>query len=261
MASSVHWYCHVFRRDDGHVLIRALNFEVEGHWKKGRLKRTWKKQVEDKSVKVGLRREDTLCLLKWSAGKDQIAAVLRWIWPPSLVGDTAGLLLCWGEYGYPHLLGILPDCRCVEVNMATLTCWGYCRIAAVLRWICPSSLAGDTAGLPLCWGEYGHLHLLGILPDFRCVEVNMATLTCWAYCRIAAVLRWIWPPSLVGDTAGLSLCWGEYGHPHLMGILPDFKHWFLSIQPILLQSWWCPWADKGCLPLFSVKSYSEIIPQ
>ena len=29
--------------------------------KKGRLKRTWKKQVEEESVKVGLRREDALC--------------------------------------------------------------------------------------------------------------------------------------------------------------------------------------------------------
>ena len=37
--------------------------------KKGRLKMTWKMQVEEESIKVGLRREDA-------------------IWPPSLVGDT-----------------------------------------------------------------------------------------------------------------------------------------------------------------------------
>ena len=30
MANSVHWYCHVLRREDGHILRRALNFEVEG---------------------------------------------------------------------------------------------------------------------------------------------------------------------------------------------------------------------------------------
>ena len=43
MASSVSWYGHVLRRVDGHVLRRAFDFEVEGHRKKGRLKRTWKK--------------------------------------------------------------------------------------------------------------------------------------------------------------------------------------------------------------------------
>ena len=31
------------RREDGHVLRRALDFEVEGERKNGRLKRTWKK--------------------------------------------------------------------------------------------------------------------------------------------------------------------------------------------------------------------------
>ena len=41
MASSVHWYGHVLRRDDGHILRRALDFEIEGQRKKGRLKRTW----------------------------------------------------------------------------------------------------------------------------------------------------------------------------------------------------------------------------
>ena len=29
MANSVRWYCHVLIRDDGHVLRRALDFEVE----------------------------------------------------------------------------------------------------------------------------------------------------------------------------------------------------------------------------------------
>ena len=32
---------------------RALEFEVEGERKKGKLKRTWKKPVEEVSVKVG----------------------------------------------------------------------------------------------------------------------------------------------------------------------------------------------------------------
>ena len=38
----------------GHVLRRALDFEFEGHGKKGSPKRTWKKQVEEESVKVGV---------------------------------------------------------------------------------------------------------------------------------------------------------------------------------------------------------------
>ena len=37
MANSVHWYGHVLWREDGHVLRRALDFEVKGQRKKGRL--------------------------------------------------------------------------------------------------------------------------------------------------------------------------------------------------------------------------------
>ena len=40
MSSSFHWYGHVLRREDGHVLRRALDSEVEGQRKKRRLKRT-----------------------------------------------------------------------------------------------------------------------------------------------------------------------------------------------------------------------------
>ena len=58
IANSVCWYGQVLRRVDGHVLRKALHFEVEGKRKKGRPKRTWKKQVEEESVKVGLRRKD-----------------------------------------------------------------------------------------------------------------------------------------------------------------------------------------------------------
>ena len=39
-------------------------------------------------VKVGLRRENTLCRSKWSVGVNQITAGWRLIWPPSLVEDT-----------------------------------------------------------------------------------------------------------------------------------------------------------------------------
>ena len=45
------------------MLRRAVDVEVEGQRKKWRQKRTWRKQVEEESVKVGLRREDTLLRL------------------------------------------------------------------------------------------------------------------------------------------------------------------------------------------------------
>ena len=77
MANSVHQNGHVMRREDGHVMRMALDFEFVGHRKKGRPKRTWKKQVEEESVKVGLRRDDTLFGSKWSVGVNQIAGWLR----------------------------------------------------------------------------------------------------------------------------------------------------------------------------------------
>ena len=89
MASCFHCYGHVLRRVDGHVLRRALDFNCEGQRKKCRQERTWKKQVEEESVKVGLTKGDVLCRSKWSVGVYQIAAGLRRIWPPSLV---------WGYY-------------------------------------------------------------------------------------------------------------------------------------------------------------------
>ena len=36
-SNSVCCYGHVLRREDGNVLRRALDFEVESQWKKGRL--------------------------------------------------------------------------------------------------------------------------------------------------------------------------------------------------------------------------------
>ena len=55
IANSVHWYGHVLRREDGHALRRALDFEVEGQRNKARSKKTWKKQVKEESVKIDLR--------------------------------------------------------------------------------------------------------------------------------------------------------------------------------------------------------------
>ena len=81
------WSC-VEEREDGHVLRRAFDFEVDGQRKKGRPKRIWKRLVEEESMKVGLRRKDAFCRSKWNVGVNKIAAGLRRIWPPSLVGDT-----------------------------------------------------------------------------------------------------------------------------------------------------------------------------
>ena len=67
----------MLRREDDHVLRRALDYEVEGERKKVRLKRTWKKHVEEESVKVGLRRDDALNQSKWSVGVNQIVGGLR----------------------------------------------------------------------------------------------------------------------------------------------------------------------------------------
>ena len=60
MASSVCWYVQVLGMDDGHILRRTLDFKIEGQSKKGKSKRTWKKQVEEECVKVVLSREDVL---------------------------------------------------------------------------------------------------------------------------------------------------------------------------------------------------------
>ena len=53
MANTVRWFGHVLRREDGHVIRKALDVEVDGQRKKGRPKMTRKKQVEEESEKVG----------------------------------------------------------------------------------------------------------------------------------------------------------------------------------------------------------------
>ena len=77
VANSVCWYGCVLIREDGHVLRRALCFEVKGQRKIGRLKRPWKKQVEEKSEKIGLRKERAPCRSMWSVGVNKVAAGLK----------------------------------------------------------------------------------------------------------------------------------------------------------------------------------------
>ena len=58
--NGVRWYGHVLRKDDGHVLRKALEFEVKGKRKQGQPKKTCKTQVEKESKSVGLEKEDAL---------------------------------------------------------------------------------------------------------------------------------------------------------------------------------------------------------
>ena len=50
--------------DDDNVLRVALDLEVSGKRKRGRPKKTWKKQVEEETEKIDLK-EDALNQAKW----------------------------------------------------------------------------------------------------------------------------------------------------------------------------------------------------
>ena len=60
MVDSLHWYGHVWKREDGHIWRRASDLVVEGRRKNGKAKMTWKKQVEEEMVKAGLVTEHAL---------------------------------------------------------------------------------------------------------------------------------------------------------------------------------------------------------
>ena len=59
-ANGVRWYGHVLRRDDGHVVRKALEFEVRGKRKPGRPKKMCKMQVEKERKSVGLEKKDAM---------------------------------------------------------------------------------------------------------------------------------------------------------------------------------------------------------
>ena len=60
-------------RDDDSVLRVALDLEVSGKKKRGRPKKTWKKQVEEEEAeKIGLKKEDALDRDKW---RDRVGAI------------------------------------------------------------------------------------------------------------------------------------------------------------------------------------------
>ena len=79
-ANGVRWLGHVMRRDEDHILRKALEFEVSGHRKRGRPKRTWIKQVEEDAKKVGMNIKDARNRRRWRNG---VKAIAEEIWPPS----------------------------------------------------------------------------------------------------------------------------------------------------------------------------------
>jgi len=72
--NGVRWYGHVLGRDDGHVLRKALEFEVRGKRKRGRPKKTWKMEVEKESKSVGLEKKGAMNRARWRVGVTEIAA-------------------------------------------------------------------------------------------------------------------------------------------------------------------------------------------
>ena len=77
IVNCVRWHGHVLRTVDGYVLSRALEFNFGTQRKKGRLNRTWEKQVEVEGMKVDVKRGDAIFLSKWIIGINQITTRLR----------------------------------------------------------------------------------------------------------------------------------------------------------------------------------------
>ena len=73
-ANRVRWYGYVLRRDDSHVLRKALEFEVRGKRRPGRPKETWKMQAENESKSVGLEKKDAMNQARWRLGVREVAA-------------------------------------------------------------------------------------------------------------------------------------------------------------------------------------------
>ena len=94
--NGVKWCGHVLRRDDGSVLRIALDLEVSGKRKRGRPKKTWKKQVEEETERSGLKVENALNRGKWRNGVRAIAERMGRIRPFLVRGQhriKTGLLL------------------------------------------------------------------------------------------------------------------------------------------------------------------------
>ena len=76
-ANGVRWYGHVIRREDDNMLKKAMMMEVNGQRKRGRPKMTWKRQVEERVKKVGLKIEEAADRTRWREGVRAIAEGMR----------------------------------------------------------------------------------------------------------------------------------------------------------------------------------------
>ena len=76
-ASGVQWYRHVMRRNNGDVLSRALDFEVVGKRGGGRSNMKWKRQVEEHTNQIGLKKEDAINKLRWREGEYEFSTNMR----------------------------------------------------------------------------------------------------------------------------------------------------------------------------------------
>ena len=63
--SRLRWYGHVKRREEDHVLRRALEMEVEGARPRGRPKKTWKRCVEEDMRQINIREENVNNRREW----------------------------------------------------------------------------------------------------------------------------------------------------------------------------------------------------
>ena len=69
---------HVVRRDEESILKKAMMLQVNGQRKRGWLKQTWKRQVEE-TLKIGLRVEEATDRARWREGVRAIPEGMRYI--------------------------------------------------------------------------------------------------------------------------------------------------------------------------------------
>ena len=71
------------RRDKESILKKAMILQVNAQRKRGPLKQTWKRQVEESLKKIRLRVEEATDRVRWREGVRAIAEGMRSIRPPS----------------------------------------------------------------------------------------------------------------------------------------------------------------------------------
>ena len=77
--------------NNGDVLRRTLYFEVARRRGRGLPNMTWKKQVEEHTNQIGLKKEDAIDRTKWRDGVYKLSKNMRLIWPPALMQAKSDL--------------------------------------------------------------------------------------------------------------------------------------------------------------------------